>query len=104
MVVYVALEALCAASRVVFLHININLSIKSYLINVFAVIAFIAIVNSLICYLLTQYLYGWRILFVFFNSAIITGLLTCVIGLKPDEKSVLLGVINKIKFKRKQDI
>lgn len=99
MLVYVILEGICAASRVVFLHINIKLSIKSYFNNVLIVIGLVSLTNYIICNQLSTFFDGWKALIVFLISAITTVVLSSFIGLKQDEKAVFVGLYHKVKHR-----
>lgn len=100
MYVYLIFESLCAIVRLVFLRINVNLSISSYIRNVFLMILPPIIINITICYLIVPYLPGLLFLVTGFISIIVTFLATYLFGLKDDEKKIIQDIIKKIK-KRK---
>lgn len=99
MAVYVIFEALCAMSRLVFLHITVRLSVKQYLRNVFFMVIPPVAVNILICHYVSTYLTGWMFLVTGCISVIMTGAVTLLVGLRPDERMVLEGLTGRI-FKR----
>lgn len=97
MVVYVVFEAMCAASRLIFLHININLSIRQYMRNVFAGITPTFIINLTVCYFASRFMAGWWFVVVLALSFVVTGGAAWMVGLKNDEKEVLSKVLVRIK-------
>ena len=99
MLTYVFFEAICAMSRVIFLHININLSICNYFRNVFVCILPTILVNLIVCNIASKYFSGWLGLFVFMLSFFVTSTTAWTIGLKNDEKNTLKQVA--LRFKNK---
>lgn len=97
MLVYVAIEFICALSRLVFLKINIGLSINSYIKNVLICIISVSSVNFLLCYYVSRFLTGWLFVLTFLISAIITLSMTFLIKLNEDEKNAFGEIYNKIK-------
>lgn len=102
MIVYVIFEAICASSRIIFLHININLSISHYCRNVFAGILPTFLINLLACHLASQFLSGWPFLVGFIISVMVTCTAAWAFGLKDDEKVVILNIARKISKKIKR--
>ena len=101
MIVFVIFEFICAIARVVFLHISVNLSITQYLRNVFIQILPPIIINACICYYLSLYLSNWLFLVTSCISIVVTCLSTYLFGLKPDEKEILLSMMNRLKTRLK---
>ena len=99
MIVYVIFEGLCAASRLIFLHFNINLSVSQYLRNVLLGIIPPLLTNLLVCYFASCLFTGWQFIIVFCLSVIVTCFVAWTSGLKTDEKAVLTQVI--VRFKKK---
>lgn len=95
--VYIIFEAICAISRLFFLHINVHLSITSYIQNVFLMILPPIIINIVVCYLITPFLPGLLFLVTGFVSVIVTSLTTYWFGLKDDERIIIEGITKKIK-------
>ena len=97
MEVYVCFEAVCAMSRLIFLHININLSLGQYIRNVFAGISSTFLINLPVYYMASQLLTGWFGLIVFALSFAVTSAVAWTIGLKEDEKTTLMQLVNRLK-------
>jgi len=97
MMVYVSFEAICAISRLIFLHINIKLSISQYIQNVFVGITPVFFVNLIVCYFASCLLTGWLGLVVFCLSFFVTSVTAWLIGLKNDEKSTLVNLFDRLK-------
>ena len=102
MIVYVLFEAICAASRLIFLHINIHLSIKNYFLNVFAGIIPTTFINTIVCYFFSQFLTGWLFIIGFVVSIVITCFVAWMIGFRDDEKTIMLQVAKRFKSKIKR--
>lgn len=96
MTVYVAFEALCAITRLVFLHISVHLSIRQYIHNVFFMVIPPVTVNVLACYYASMYLTGWMFLATGCISVIVTGIVTYMAGLRQDERIILSGLVGRI--------
>lgn len=101
MIVYIIFETICAITRVIFLHLSVNLSIKQYLQNVFVLILFPLLLNIIICNIVSCYLTGWLFLITGVISVFVTCISTYFCGLKKDEHEIIKNmfnvVINKIK-------
>lgn len=95
MIVYVVFEAICAASRLIFLKINVNLSIKNYINNVFVGISIVSVINLCICYFIADFLDGVLFILCYVISFMVTSLSTWFWGLKSDEKTVLCNIAKK---------
>ena len=68
MLVYVLFESICAVGRILFLHININLSIMQYLRNVCFGGIPVFILNALICFYISRYFINWLFLLIFLSA------------------------------------
>lgn len=102
MIVYVIFEGLCAASRLIFLHFNINLSVSQYGRNVLLGILPPLVANLLVCYFASRLFTGWLFIFVFCLSLIVTSFVAWTLGLKADEKAALVQVLSRFKKKLKK--
>lgn len=96
MMVYLAFEAVCAISRLVFLHISVRLSVLSYLRNVFLMLLIPMSANIIVCCLVSPYLSGWYFLITGCISLFVTGITTCLCGLKKDERIILYSMTERI--------
>lgn len=99
MLVYVLFESICAVGRILFLHININLSIMQYLRNVCFGGIPVFILNALICFYISRYFINWLFLLIFL-SAVQTLFFAFLFGLREDEKSIIKKIF--IKFKNNE--
>lgn len=99
MVVYVIFEAICAMSRLIFLHINIKMSIGQYLCNVLFGTMPTFLFNLLVCYFASRLLTGWLGVLVFVLSFVVTSVTAWVIGLKKDEKETIKQLVNRLRKK-----
>lgn len=97
MVVYVTFEAICAISRLIFLHVNIKLSIGQFVRNVFAGTMPVFLLNLLACYFACQYFEGWLFVIGYAVSFLVTSMATWSLGLKQDEKEILCQILSKVK-------
>lgn len=103
MVSYLFFEAFCAFGKLIFLHYNIQLSIKQFTSNVIIGVIPPFLVNIMICYFISQNQSPWMLLFALASSLITTILATYFIGLKDDEKEIVNNMAVKAitKFKNK---
>ncbi len=97
MFVYVGFESICAITRLVFLRITVNLSIKKYFTNVFAGILPVFFINLLSCIIISKFLTGWYFILGFVASAIVTISVVWTIGLHNDERAIIIHVVDRFK-------
>ncbi len=97
MIVYIVFELFVSVARVIFLHYNINFSIKNYIYNVILKIMPPFILNIIVCIMLSKILEGWEILITFVFSILITTITIYLVGLTKDEKDILQLIIKKFK-------
>lgn len=102
MIVYVVFESICAITRLVFLKITVNLSIKKYFANVFAGILPVFLVNLLTCIIISKFLIGWYFILGFVVSAIVSISVVWTIGLHNDERTIIIHVVNRFKRRIKR--
>lgn len=95
MVVYVLFEILCSLIRIVFLKININLSIWNYLKHVILPLLLPLLMTVEICFIYSQYSKGLNSLVCFVVSALILGVTSIRFGLSIDEKRILMKIIRR---------
>lgn len=95
MIVYFVFETVCMVSRLIFLHININLSITKYMQNVFLMILPPVIANVVVCYSFSLFLSGWFFILVGCISLAVTCSMTYLCGLKNDERTILNNMMIK---------
>lgn len=96
MIVYVIFEAICASARLIFLKINVQMSVSQYLNNVFFSIIPPLAINIAVCYLISPWFPSWGGLVVGCISIAITGLTTYLFGLKIDEREIINAMAVKI--------
>jgi len=92
MIWYLAIEALCAAFRLVFLKIDVNISLLSYLKNVFLRVIPPIVLNVLTCMLLSNVLGGWMCVLAFIASAVIIGVSMLIFSLSALERQRIYGI------------
>ena len=96
MIVYVIFEAICASARLIFLKINVQMSVSQYLNNVFFSIIPPLAINIAVCYFISPWFPDWGVLVVGCISIAITGLTTYLFGLKIDEREIINAMAVKI--------
>ena len=97
MVVYIVFELLCAISRIVFLHISVQLPVLQFVRNVILGILPVFFINLIVCYFVSRYLTGWWLIVTGILSIVTTCCSAWLIGLQNDEKDVFRKMITKIK-------
>lgn len=101
MLVFLIFECICVVSRVLFLHYNINLSIGSYIKNVFLDVIIPVLITSIACFFLSEYLDRWMFILNYFVSFFLISILTYFIGLRNDERNIVNRIIAKIFIRKK---
>lgn len=101
MISYLFFEAVCAIGRLVFLHYNINLSVRQFFANVIVGITPPFIFNLVVCYFISYYQVPLMILVAMIASLVITSTITYLVGLKQDEKEIVKGMAVKLISKGK---
>lgn len=101
MIAYLVFEAICALGKLIFLHYNIQLSIRQFFSNVVVGVIPPFFLNVIVCFLISQIQNISMLLLAFFASLLVTCTTTYFWGLKPDEKEIVdnMGVklLSKIK-------
>lgn len=97
MVIYAFFTLISAISRLVFLHLNVGLSIRNFCVSVLGSALPIVIVNYVVCSIISNFFEGWLFLITCIISVIITIIGILTIGLNPDERPIIDGIINKIR-------
>lgn len=100
MVIYVIFESICTISRVIFLHINVNLSITNFLKNVGSKIILPFSLNLVSCLFLSNVFTGWGMIITYIFSISITSITVYLTGLTNDEKEILSNIFTKLKLKK----
>lgn len=96
MVTYIIFESLCALGRLLFLHYNIQLSIRQYFINVILSVIPPLAINILICYFVSFKQNPWMFLLAVILSCITTCFVSYFVSLKSDEKDIVNGMLGKV--------
>jgi hypothetical protein len=99
MVIYVVFEILCSFIRIVFLKININLSVTNYLKRVIIPLVLPILLTVEICFIYSQYSNGISCITCFIISAAVLSLASIRFGLAEDELKALKTIINRKKRK-----
>lgn len=95
MLAFVIIESICMISRLVFLKINIHLSIRHFMNNVVYPIIAPIILTAVIVLYVSQYIDGWLCLINFIISPIVLLSMLLLFGLKSDEKSIIRNIITR---------
>ena len=97
MVVYVIFEILCSFIRIVFLKININLSVTNYLKRVVIPLVLPILLTTEICFVFSQYSNGISCIICFVISVAVLSWTSIRFGLSDDELNAIKKIINRKK-------
>lgn len=99
MLVYVVIEALGALIRLIFMKVNIGLSLGGFTRRVLVPDLMVLAANVAVCYSLSLVCHGWSFLVTVMASVLTTGVAGYFFGLSPDEKATLGAIIGTLRAK-----
>ena len=97
MICFVAFEIIATVARVVYMHLTVGLSYRSYFRNVVLPVIPVVGVNLAVCWGLSLVLHGWWFLLTSAVSVLVTGGMTLLAGLSVDEREEVSSIWKRIK-------
>lgn len=97
MICFMAFELAAAVVRVIYMHLTVGLSYRSYCRNVLLPVIPVVAVNLAVCWGLSRVLTGWWFLLTSAISVLVTGGMTLLAGLSRDERGELSVIWNRVK-------